>query len=77
MSECNVDHSVEDVRIKIYQQQDHLPEGMTEKLLQFIEQDHTQEILNEIFHLLKKYDLADETERTARDKRFQILLANL
>ncbi|KAB2335707.1 MULTISPECIES: group-specific protein [Bacillaceae] len=77
MSECNVDHSVEDVKGKLHQQKQHLPEGMTERLLQFMEQDHTQEILNEIFHLLKKYDLADEKEKTARNKRFQILLANL
>jgi hypothetical protein len=33
-----------------------------------------QEFLNEVFHLLKKYDLADETEREERNEKLNDLV---
>jgi len=33
----------------------------------FLQNKHSQEILNDIFHLLKKYDLVSEEEREKRN----------
>ncbi|OMP66492.1 group-specific protein [Domibacillus epiphyticus] len=76
MSECKLDHSNEDVVKKLESQQAFLPADLYEKLQQYLQQDHTQDMLNELFHLLKKYDLSSAEEQEARKKRLMLILNN-
>ncbi|MEH7108819.1 MULTISPECIES: hypothetical protein [Bacillaceae] len=77
MSECKLDHSAEDVQKKYESQAAFLPEEMKPLFQQFLAKEHTQEILNEVFHLLKKYDLASEEEKSERTNRLYLVLRNL
>lgn len=69
---CNIDHSMEDVMNKLESQKSFLPEVIFKELKVFLRGNHSQEILNDIFHLLKKYDLVSEEEREMRNT--QLLL---
>lgn len=71
MGKCNIDHSVKDVKQKLDEQYEYLPQDLAKNVKQFLHQDLTQETLNEVFHLLKKYDLATEAEREVRIKQFE------
>lgn len=75
MYTCNIDHSKEDVMNKLQSQEGFLPKELFTKAVQFLEVEHSQQILNELFHLLKKYDLAPKEEQQERniamDKLFQ------
>lgn len=77
MSECKLDHSQEDVRNKYDSQAAFLPEDMKPFFEQFLAKDHTQDLLNEVFHLLKKYDLATEEEKSERNNRLFLVLKNV
>jgi hypothetical protein len=77
MSECKLDHSQEDVRNKYESQAAFLPEDMKPLFEQFLAKDHTQDLLNEVFHLLKKYDLATEEEKNERNNRLFLVLKNV
>ncbi|WP_312468878.1 hypothetical protein [Neobacillus sp.] len=77
MSECKLNHSQEDVKSKYESQTAFLPEEMKPLFDQFLAKEHTQEILNEVFHLLKKYDLATEEEKSERTNRLNMVLNNL
>jgi citrate synthase len=77
MSECKLNHTSEDVQTKFEQQRDFLPEEMKALFQAFFQQEHTQDILNEVFHLLKKFDLASEEERTERVNRLYLVLRNV
>ncbi|MBP1155556.1 MULTISPECIES: group-specific protein [unclassified Paenibacillus] len=74
MGNCNIDHSQEDVIQKLDSQQDFLPEPMGKELHRFLESQHSQQTLNELFHLLKKYDLASYEEREERNKKLLQLI---
>lgn len=74
MSECKLNHSKEDVKKKYESQETFLPEEIKILFNYFFEKDHTQELLNEVFHLLKKYDLASEDEQNERNKRLYSVL---
>jgi hypothetical protein len=67
VSQCHLDHSTEDVKKKFESQMDYLPSNLTELFSLFFEKTHTQQTLNEVFHLLKKYDLSSEEERVKRN----------
>ena len=43
----------------------------------FFQEEHTQDILNEVFHLLKKYDLASDEEKSERSNRLYLVLKNV
>ncbi|AMA72339.1 MULTISPECIES: hypothetical protein [Aneurinibacillus] len=73
-STCNLDHSLEDIRKKLEVIAPHLPDRIVAVLPTYLESGRTQEELNYVFHLLKKYDLADEMERVHRNKEFIRLL---
>lgn len=75
MSECKLDHSVEDVINKYESQLPFLPQEVVQFFQQFFKEDQEQSILNEAFHLLKKYDLASKEERVERNKKILQLLA--
>jgi citrate synthase len=77
MGECNIEHSKKDVQEKYQSQKEFLPQDMHPLFNQFFEEDHTQDILNEVFHLLKKYDLATDEERNERDNRLKLVLKNV
>ncbi|MEH7345900.1 hypothetical protein V7122_18830 [Bacillus sp. JJ1532] len=77
MSECKLDHSLEDVKLKYGQQKEFLPNSMAPLFEAFFNEEHTQDILNEVFHLLKKYDLATEDEKVQRENRLNLVLKNV
>ncbi|MDQ0214873.1 citrate synthase [Oikeobacillus pervagus] len=74
MGQCPIDHTKEDVRKKFEAQYDYLPAEIISQFETFLENDHTQDVLNEVFHLLKKYDLSSEEERQKRNHLLQELL---
>ncbi|EIJ81354.1 hypothetical protein PB1_00375 [Bacillus methanolicus PB1] len=77
MGTCNIDHSHEDVRKKYEAQAEFLPGGINDLFETFFKKEQTQEILNEVFHLLKKYDLADEKEKAERNRRLEFIIKNV
>jgi hypothetical protein len=77
MSECKLNHSHEDVKSKYESQAAFLPEDMKPLFNQFLEKEHTQNLLNEVFHLLKKYDLASDEEQRERNNRLNLVLKNV
>ena len=77
MSECKLNHSLEDVKNKYESQITFLPEDMKDLFNQFLGKEHTQELLNEVFHLLKKYDLASTEEQNERNNRLYLVLKNV
>ncbi|MBT2690916.1 group-specific protein [Bacillus sp. ISL-47] len=77
MSECKLDHSQEDVQKKFEQQAEFLPEDMKPLFQSFFQEEHTQDLLNEVFHLLKKFDLASEEEKSERVNRLYLVLRNV
>ncbi|PLS06916.1 group-specific protein [Neobacillus cucumis] len=77
MSECKLNHSHEEVKNKFESQAAFLPEDMKELFNQFFLKEHTQELLNEVFHLLKKYDLAPSEEKNERNNRLYMVLKNV
>lgn len=77
MSECKLNHSQEDVKNKFESQAAFLPEDMKPLFVQFFAKEHTQNLLNEVFHLLKKYDLASEEGKNERNNRLFLILKNV
>jgi citrate synthase len=77
MGECKIDHTHEDVKKKYESQKEFLPAEMGTLFDEFFKKEHTQDILNEVFHLLKKYDLATEEEKSERNNRIYLVLKNL
>lgn len=71
MGECKIDHSQEDVMKKLESQQDYLPELLSKDLTLFLMSEPSQETLNELFHLLKKYDLASNEEQEQRNQKLK------
>ncbi|HDR7515643.1 group-specific protein [Bacillus wiedmannii] len=71
---CNIDHSMEDVMNKLESQKSFLPEVIFKELKVFLRGNHSQEILNDIFHLLKKYDLVSEEEREMRNTQLLLII---
>lgn len=77
MSECKLNHSQADVKSKYESQAAFLPEEMKPLFTNFFKNEHSQELLNEVFHLLKKYDLASEEEKNERTNRLNLILKNV
>ena len=67
MSRCRIDHSLEEVRKKLEEQQPFLPQELHSKCQHFLNEQLDQTTLNDVFHLLKKYDLASEEVREERN----------
>lgn len=65
---CEINHTKEDVLNKLVSQKEFLPAEIYPKIESFIGTDLPQETLNEVFHLLKKYDLAGEAEQQERNE---------
>ena len=77
MSSCKLDHPVEDVQQKLLSQKDFLPEELFQATTRLLETDLSQAMLNEVFHLLKKYDLADTEEQQQRNMKLSEITANV
>ncbi|PFS63254.1 group-specific protein [Bacillus cereus] len=71
---CNIDHSMEDGMNKLESQKDFLPEVIFKEVKGFLQGNHSQEILNDVFHLLKKYDLVSEEEREKRNTQLLLII---
>ena len=71
---CNIDHSIEDVMDKLESQKSFLPEVVFKKLKGCLQRNPSQEILNDIYHLLKKYDLVSEEERETRNTQLLLII---
>jgi hypothetical protein len=76
LSECKLDHSHDDVKQKFEAQKGFLPSDMGHLFEVFLQKEHSQDLLNEVFHLLKKYDLASEEEKEQRNNRLYLVLNN-
>lgn len=74
MGTCNIDHSHEDVVKKWKSQEEYMPVVLNEKVQHFLDNELSQETLNELFHLLKKYDLSSKSEREDRNKKMVSLI---
>ncbi|MBY6037127.1 hypothetical protein KUV80_10695 [Fictibacillus nanhaiensis] len=74
MGKCMIDHSLEDVRQKLADQTAFMPDELAARVECALTENGDQEFLNKVFHLLKKYDLADEKEREERDGKLLILV---
>lgn len=69
MSECNLDHTLNDVQKKYQFQKERLPDESISYLESFFKTEPSQAKLNTVFHLLKKYDLITEDERLRRNEQ--------
>jgi hypothetical protein len=74
MGACNLDHSLEDVRNKLEIQQSFLPALLFADVQRFLQDEQPQAVLNELFHLLKKYDLVSREEQEERNEGLQRLI---
>jgi hypothetical protein len=74
MGKCTIDHTVEDVKQKLVDQAPFMPENLVCEVESSLNSEADQEFLNEVFHLLKKYDLADENEREVRNEKLNRLV---
>lgn len=68
MSSCNVDHSNEEVILKLQSQQEFMPKSIFERVTVYLQSSPGQDKLNAIFHLLKKYDLVSSEEQDNRNR---------
>ena len=74
MGQCSINHSQEDVIQKLESQRDFLPVDLYEELQSLLKNKHLQEVLNELFHLFKKYDLASQEEQEVRNQQLMHLI---
>ncbi|KAA0547205.1 group-specific protein [Bacillus sp. BGMRC 2118] len=74
MSTCKIDHSIDDVKNKLEEQVPFLPPEIYTNSLKFLLTSPTQLQLNELFHLLKKYDLADTEQKLEKNQKLKKLI---
>ncbi|MGD6961083.1 hypothetical protein ACQCVB_02670 [Fictibacillus phosphorivorans] len=74
MGKCTIDHTLEDVKQKLAEQSAFMPRELVMEVGDSLSEDADQTYLNEVFHLLKKYDLADESEREKRNGKLSDLV---
>ncbi|OOE14487.1 hypothetical protein [Fictibacillus arsenicus] len=74
MGKCTIDHTLEDVKQKLVDQAPFMPENLVGEVKGSLNKEADQGFLNEVFHLLKKYDLADEKEREVRNEKLNRLV---
>ncbi|GGB42720.1 group-specific protein [Fictibacillus barbaricus] len=74
MGRCTIDHTLEDVQQKLSEQSAFMSRELVIEVGDSLVEGGDQEFLNEVFHLLKKYDLADDKERKERDQKLKELI---
>ncbi len=75
MSTCDLDHTVESVVQKLESQKEFLGPSLYEELRRFLTEKQNQETLNELFHLLKKYDLSSVEKQEERNQKMSKLIS--
>ena len=75
MGRCTIDHTLEDVQQKLSEQSAFMPRELVIEVGDSLVEGADQEFLNEIFHLLKKYDLVEEDERLERNIKMKNLIS--
>lgn len=71
---CEIDHSLESVFSKLESQKGFLPSSLYEEIHTYLSSERSQETLNEVFHLLKKYDLVSPEEQEVRRQNMHKLV---
>ncbi|UGB29008.1 group-specific protein [Metabacillus sp. B2-18] len=74
MSSCKIDHTIDDVTKKLKEQTPYMNYSLGEKCFNFLSTSVSQADLNELFHLLKKFDLASEDEKKIRIDKLEKLV---
>jgi ribosomal protein L15 len=74
MSSCKIDHTIDDVTKKLKEQTPYMDHSLVEKCFNFLSTSVSQAELNELFHLLKKFDLASEDEKKIRIDKMEKLV---
>ncbi|MCM3761626.1 group-specific protein [Alkalihalobacillus oceani] len=74
MNSCKLDHPLDDVRHKLEAQKPFLPNELYQQSSAFLTTEPSQPELNELFHLLKKYDLASAAEQQERNEKLKKLV---
>lgn len=74
MGECKLDHTLVDVQNKLSDQSAFMPSELAQAVALFLHTNPSQAVLNELFHLLKKYDLATAEEQRERNHKLQGLI---
>ncbi|MGB7999771.1 MAG: hypothetical protein WCF60_06700 [Anaerobacillus sp.] len=74
MGKCSIDHSYGDVLNKLENQAEYLPDSLVQDIYKYLQRNLSQETLNELFHLLKKYDLASDEEKVERKAGLEHLM---
>ncbi len=74
MGKCTIDHTLEDVKQKLAEQSAFMPRELVMEVGDSLSEAANQSYLNEVFHLLKKYDLADVNERETRNEKLSDLV---
>ncbi|MGA9288215.1 MAG: hypothetical protein WBV93_07645 [Anaerobacillus sp.] len=74
MGKCSIDHSYGDVVNKLENQAEYLPDSLVQDIYKYLQRNLAQETLNELFHLLKKYDLASDEEKVERKAGLEHLI---
>lgn len=74
MEKCNINHSIDNVHRKLDSQRGFLPESLYVQIKSFLN-GFNQDQLNEMFHLLKKYDLSKVDEQAIRNKKMKHLVS--
>lgn len=75
MSSCKLDHPLDDVLRKLEAQKPFLPEELYRQGAAFLATEPSQPELNELFHLLKKYDLSSADEQQQRNEKLKQLVS--
>lgn len=74
MGKCSIDHTLKDVMNKLNSQETYLPNQLMSEIQVFLKGELSQETLNDLFHLLKKYDLASKNEQENRNEKLTVLI---
>lgn len=74
MGKCSIDHTLKDVMNKLNSQETYLPNQLMSEIQVFLKGELSQETLNDLFHLLKKYDLAPKNEQENRNEKLTVLI---
>lgn len=77
MRSCKLDHSLSDVTNKLEEQKSFLPEELYIESSQLLKKELDQQTLNEVFHLLKKYDLATDEVKEERNEGLKRIISSL
>lgn len=74
MDPSTVDHSIEDVSRRLERQSQCMPAHLYFQLEELLNWSLEQEVVNQLYALLKKYDVLTDIEREERNISIQMLI---